>query len=747
MIADSECYATLGIAVALAIAHKHVARSTMPLATSQRLWRWDVQRCVQDSSQLQSNLIGFAMKGEESQHSKAVRASNTTDYRRHDIRSLAMLFTLAGDDALRAACREALERFPNDLPFDFESWKDDTACKANLRRTATIWSEMGKIETYAAIPAEDGSGILVKHESPHAKDQDVVDAGERLKDMNAQAGLQLWADDCFKESQLSERLSLGEALTRARLLDEPALFDRQAGEEGLEEMRRGAVAGVAAAALCFGGPLEIRDLTWAQDVIERASKSPEAETPLWSAKAIIPWHPCIYAARGFKGLIRAGVDVNATKRRIISLAVHPLEQVSEEAIASAFSCWDIDPNFAWIALDLGLKLSIIPRASIWPGYGYDPSADMDRRARLAGEALRRLEAVDHPLIDLPALPPAWVKQPYPETWIGGIRRRSPPEPVWREADEIWAWDFAPKILQRISIERVLTDELRRPSFFALCAGLLGWTIERLAPSWEKEVDDRSRRERRSTDILEWRTALFRFFGRVSSEIDGREARERFVDPIIGLDDEICASLLDPFIDMYICAAVLDRVEISPGASELLSACVQRMLQDRGLRNAAAWDGAVHGWHVPAMIRSLFFARYQASGAVRYANGDWSDVAFILPVINPILVAVGTVPDVVGSFLTLSERATAHYPAEQFVGQMLAILSAQPGTPPGWRGTTIPGRIAALVHAFAERTQPLPPSLSENMLRILDILVDMGDRRAAALQTSEIFKDVRPGGPR
>jgi hypothetical protein len=29
-----------------------------------------------------------------------------------------------------------------------------------------------------------------------------------------------------------------------------------------------------------------------------------------------------------------------------------------------------------------------------------------------------------------------------------------------------------------------------------------------------------------------------------------------------------------------------------------------------------------------------------------------------------------------------------------------------------------------------------------MLRILDLLVDMGDRRAAALQTSEIFKDVR-----
>jgi len=29
-----------------------------------------------------------------------------------------------------------------------------------------------------------------------------------------------------------------------------------------------------------------------------------------------------------------------------------------------------------------------------------------------------------------------------------------------------------------------------------------------------------------------------------------------------------------------------------------------------------------------------------------------------------------------------------------------------------------------------------------MLRVLDRLVDMGDRRSAALQTSEIFKDVR-----
>jgi hypothetical protein len=104
--------------------------------------------------------------------------------------------------------------------------------------------------------------------------------------------------------------------------------------------------------------------------------------------------------------------------------------------------------------------------------------------------------------------------------------------------------------------------------------------------------------------------------------------------------------------------------------------------------------------------------------------------------------VGDVPHVIGSFLTLCESAVEHYPPEVFVEQIDAILNKQPGVPVGWYGTTIQGRIAALVHAFAERSQPLSRALAQSMLRILDRLVDMGDRRSAALQTSEIFKDVR-----
>jgi hypothetical protein len=147
-------------------------------------------------------------------------------------------------------------------------------------------------------------------------------------------------------------------------------------------------------------------------------------------------------------------------------------------------------------------------------------------------------------------------------------------------------------------------------------------------------------------------------------------------------------------------------------------------------------------NLPYIVRILFFIGVtHTPAAARFANGDWREIARMLPVVDPFIRAVGDIPAVTEAFLTLCERAITHYPMNQFIDQIEGTLALQQGIPMGWRGTTIPARIAALVHAFAEKT-PLEPSLATAMLRILDRLVDMGDRRSAALQTSEVFKEVR-----
>lgn len=52
------------------------------------------------------------------------------------------------------------------------------------------------------------------------------------------------------------------------------------------------------------------------------------------------------------------------------------------------------------------------------------------------------------------------------------------------------------------------------------------------------------------------------------------------------------------------------------------------------------------------------------------------------------------------------------------------------------------RIAARVQNVADRESPLELELGQKLLRILDILVNQGDRRSTALQIGCSFRDLR-----
>jgi hypothetical protein len=139
---------------------------------------------------------------------------------------------------------------------------------------------------------------------------------------------------------------------------------------------------------------------------------------------------------------------------------------------------------------------------------------------------------------------------------------------------------------------------------------------------------------------------------------------------------------------------------------------------------------------------MFVSVEHAGMAARYANGDWSEISLILPIIDRFIRAGGWAVSVMGPFLTLCERAKANYHAETFADQVLAIISEGPDKLIGWHGTTTPARIAELVQYFAHRDAPMTLAVAQKFLRILDLLVDMGDRRSAALQLSEAFRETR-----
>jgi hypothetical protein len=171
--------------------------------------------------------------------------------------------------------------------------------------------------------------------------------------------------------------------------------------------------------------------------------------------------------------------------------------------------------------------------------------------------------------------------------------------------------------------------------------------------------------------------------------------------------------------------------------------LDRFLASPSFKRESYRSGKLYGFDQPSLVDTLMFVSVErAALAARYVNGDWSEIALILPLIDRFMRAGGWTASVMAPFLTLCERAKAAYPAEVFADQILAVIGDGTKQLKGWQHFSIPARIAGLVQYFADRDAPMPLHLSQMFLRILDLLIDMGDRRSAALQLGEAFREIR-----
>jgi len=220
-------------------------------------------------------------------------------------------------------------------------------------------------------------------------------------------------------------------------------------------------------------------------------------------------------------------------------------------------------------------------------------------------------------------------------------------------------------------------------------------------------------------------------------------RARFLAPILELEGDNCWAILSPFADTYVRAYVYDAKVVPADAVPVLGLCLGRVLQDSAFKRDSYRSGKSSGFNQPGLVHTFMFVSVErADLAARYVNGDWSEISLIMPLIDRFARAGGWAASTMEPFLTLCERAKANYPAEAFADQVLAIIGGGPDNLMGWHGTFIPARIAELVQYIAHHDAPMTLALAQKFLRILDMLVDMGDRRSAALQLGEAFRGIR-----
>lgn len=268
-----------------------------------------------------------------------------------------------------------------------------------------------------------------------------------------------------------------------------------------------------------------------------------------------------------------------------------------------------------------------------------------------------------------------------------------------------------------------------------------WTAERLMPSWSDE-ESRHSREHRTTDLFEWNRVLGNLIARAAPFFDIETVRKEFLAPFL-TEDEKGLMVLAEFAEATVTRHVFDAPTVPANTFALLSDCAERTMRDRVFNPSGYRAGQLHGYDLPKLIEALLFVNAdKAPGAARFANGDWSQTAMIIPLVTQLVTKIGWSVFVMQKFMTLCERADTSYLIDAFSQQANAVLSSLANAKGSWSGTSLPARIAATVQRLADANFPLRLDQAQELLKVLDALIDLGDRRSAALEQTEVFKGIQ-----
>ena len=720
IVDGDECYAVLGIAFELALETGEVSETTLAVASCQRLWQHDIARVVQEPTR-DIDLLGFGflsrLTGEKA---SAQEFLDQRKSRAREIRQLALLFALNENRTLSERFRHALAGFPNDLPYEYEEQKAHDGSSAHLKEQAERWAGLGDRKNYKQSK-HDETHIAITYESPKPltdeQQQRLTESTTSLQRMNIVS----WANKSLEANQIVDGWTLNEAIAYAKKIDSNSDFAER-DDENLSAPQT-VIASIAACLIRFGDP-DNDDRRWAWDVMARIEAMKEPETVFGGAK--IPWHPAVRLVVALHHDRRSTSPRADSAERLLKLTLHPLETVSELAFDALFA--DPDQHVRWVAGRLAVDLCIFHRGEFKEG-GWDQSSNRRAREESLAHALSELKTPDN--LPMPTLPPPWVKG-------AASGRRRVRDDEWQEPEPYFAVQTAAKLFPKFPLEAWMPYNTLGPSLELLFSELVKWTVESIMPSWRtKKGSDRKR-----TDLFEWNRTLGDLLARISPFVSVDVARNQFIGPFLAHDEE-ALSVLARFADIAVRRHVFDAATIPENTISLLNDCVSRVLQDGSFRPKSRHAGEVHGYAMPELIDAILFVNAKnAPAAARYANGDWSRIDVVLPIVDRMVRNVGWSPYVMGKFLDLCERAGRAYPISEFGAQMNAALAAINNAKDGWTGTMLPARVAGVVQRQADWHFPLNLSDAQALLKVLDALIDLGDRRSAALEQTEAFKGIQ-----
>lgn len=723
--------AALGLAVSLAIERSERSPGTRALLICQRLWVYDFFRQVQEGGR-GINLLGFDPTDQMSTKQKAGDAYlKRRNYRHMSLKDLAYLYALSDNEGERKAFIADIATFPANLPYELEEQVGHQGYEAETRERAKAWAEFAKKDNYglAKVPGDENS-VQVVYRDPTPKTEDrqaeLEENAKSLQDFSIVA----WATQSLSEGVIEARMTVEAAIAFARTRDEPNLLLKiNATGTG---MKQTAVVASAAVAIRFGSTS--KNLDWAWSIIDRmADASEEGDSIRYGNNSKDPRH--FYMA-AIKRDLESTSPKSTSAPRLLTMAADPNPHISQTAFSGLFHAQVMPEALVWNAGILASELFAyyVPRRAI-------ESDEIGKKERLHREAalaraIARL-SVRQPGATFVAPPPPWV--------------REPAEPykmeLLRDDEETWTYpefDFNPQyatdVLKLFPIEAWAEIDAHRDRVLTFAEQLVSWTAERMFPSFADKDDGKS------SQLYEWLDALASLVARVVVYVPTDADALALVEPFTKQDHRDVLQFADDLTDQLTRRFVYDAAELPERVLTVLNMLMTRLLEERDFSPTGYRPGDIRDRHLRSMIRSfLLVSAKDCPGAARFANGNWDDLPVLLPQINRLMKAAGWAVAVMDGFITLSERAVARLPIKDFEHIVSASMDAEGFRLERWSAAGIPASISGTIQGLADANYPLTREQARGLLVILDRLVDIGDRRAAALQQSEHFRGIQVDG--
>jgi hypothetical protein len=727
VVEDHDSVAALGLAVSLALEKVERSPVGFSLISSQRLWHLDFRRQIEESAR-EIKLFGLDPRDRMSSVEKTADAYlKARQYRQRSLKDLSYLFALSEDEGDKTKFREALQRFPAQLPYEYEEQNGDDGTTAGLAETAKAWSNFWKTENYGFEPIPDQPGMAaLTYSDPEPVSPAVKTRWEESAKYLREASVVTWARNSFQDGKVEERISLHQAIKFAQSGDSAELLDGVA--EAGAGMTQNCVVAAAAMAIRFSDDTEDRE--WGWSVMDRVDGITERKSH-WQYSNN-PYDPRFFYMAVLKEDLAGGTPRAGSATRLFTLAGDLNPYIAQFALAALLDAEALQPELVWNAAVLATELFIAHLALDENGTR-DRSVQEAHRKEATNRALARLGDQGKALAPLTIPPRAWVRQAARGKWRQG-------EEHWTHPDTDFDPYFAKVVIGHFPIERWARSAEHREALLQYADELVRWTSDRLFPSWEEARE----REHHGTQLYEWLSALATFIARVAILVPDGYAR--FVEPITKHKERAALTFVSDVTEAATTRFVYDAAIISDEALALLGACMDRMLAEHTFNPNSYRAGDVNTNDLYPMVRSfLLISVKNAPGAARFANGEWADLPQLLPLIGKLMMAAGWSAGVMDAYLLLCERAGANFPVEIFTLHVSASMDASGFRQERWTSSGTSAGVSSAIQRLAEAHYPLTRDQARGLLILLDRLVDMGDRRAAALQQSEHFRSMQIAG--